>query len=144
MLRLTKIFHFETAHALDGYKGKCRNIHGHSYELHVTIILATDDDNYIAPPGFLMDFKELKQLVNQAVVEKLDHNIVLSNSYIAKNPAVGSLENLVVLDAEPSAENLLLYSKDAISKLLPANVKLYSLKLYETKDSYAEWVAAAD
>ena len=37
MLKLTKIFHFEMAHAIHGYAGACKHIHGHSYELHVTV-----------------------------------------------------------------------------------------------------------
>ncbi|ASU34003.1 6-pyruvoyl trahydropterin synthase family protein [Mucilaginibacter xinganensis] len=142
MIVITKIFNFEMAHALDGYDGACRNIHGHSYELHVTISSVKADDTCFPAPGFIIDFKELKQLVNRAVIEKFDHKLVLSRGYLSKFPALKTLENLEILEAEPSVENLLLYSKQAISEMLPPTLTLQRLKLYETKSSYAEWLAS--
>ena len=130
------------AHALDGYNGACRNIHGHSYELHVTIASVKADDAYLHPPGFIIDFKELKQIINLAVIEKFDHKLVLSQAYLSKFPAVMLQENLEILEVEPSVENLLLCSKKAICKILPPMLSLQGLKLYETKDSYAEWLAS--
>ena len=65
MLQLTKIFQFETAHAIFGYQGGCKNIHGHSYELHVTV--ASPHDDFIPAPGFILDFKKLKAIVSAAV-----------------------------------------------------------------------------
>ncbi len=53
MIRITKIFHFETAHAVHGYIGKCSHIHGHSYELHVCVAAREQQDEYIAAPGFV-------------------------------------------------------------------------------------------
>ncbi|WP_460693029.1 6-pyruvoyl trahydropterin synthase family protein [Mucilaginibacter puniceus] len=75
MIRITKIFHFEMAHALDGYNGACRNIHGHSYELHVTIASVKAEDAYLHSPGFIIDFKELKKIINLAIIEKFDHKL---------------------------------------------------------------------
>ena len=129
------------AHALDGYDGACRNIHGHSYELHVTIASVKAEDAYLQPPGFIIDFKELKQIINLAVIGKFDHKSVLSRAYLSKFPAVMSQENLEILEVEPSVENLLLFSRKAICEILPAILSLQRLKLYETKDSYAEWLA---
>lgn len=129
------------AHALNNYEGDCRHIHGHSYELHVTVTAAVSGDNYISPPGVLIDFKNLKKLVNESIVKKFDHRIILSRSYAVKNPSIGHLENVFLIEAEPSAENLLIYSKSAISEALPAGIRLYALRLFETKGSYAEWIA---
>jgi len=129
------------AHALDGYNGACRNIHGHSYELHVTIASVKADDTYLQPPGVIIDFKELKQIINQAIIERFDHKLVLSRAYLSKFPAVMLQENLENLEVEPSVENLLLCSKKTICKILPPMLCLQGLKLYETKDSYAEWLA---
>jgi 6-pyruvoyltetrahydropterin/6-carboxytetrahydropterin synthase len=140
MLQLTKIFHFETAHALHGYAGACKNIHGHSYELHVTVSSVEDYKNYIPAPGFMIDFKEIKKLVNILVVEKFDHKVILSKDFLSDNPSFSSQENLVIFEAEPTAENLLIYILRNIQKSLPANIQLVKLKLYETNDSYAEWV----
>lgn len=140
MLQLTKIVHFEMAHAIDGYSGACKNIHGHSYELHVTIALAKESDGYIPSPGFVLDFKELKKIITEIVITKLDHKLVLSNVFIAKQPHFLSQENLVNWEAEPTVENLLIYLQDAITTALPITVILAALKLYETADSYAEWI----
>jgi len=139
MLSLTKIFHFEMAHAIHGYPGVCKNIHGHSYELHVTVSSARSDDDFIPGPGFMIDFKEVKKLVVESVIEKLDHKVVLSHQFLLHNPSFLSPENLVTWKAEPTAENMLIYIHNLISEKLPSHVKLVSLKLYETKDSYAEW-----
>lgn len=140
MLKLTKIFHFEMAHAIHGYQGACKNIHGHSYELHVTVCTRQDQDGYIPSPGFIIDFKQIKNLVTTTVIEKFDHRLVLSEDYLKEQGSDRSDENLVVWPMEPSAENLLLYIQKKISEKLPADVKLLQMRLYETKDSYAEWV----
>lgn len=140
MLLVTKIFHFEMAHAINGYQGACKNIHGHSYELHVTVSADNQEKGYIAVPGFIIDFKELKQVVQSSVIRVFDHKLVLSKDYLSKNPGIHSQENLVIWNAEPTAENLLLYMHDAICDKLPNHVNLIRLKLYETKDSYAELI----
>ena len=140
MLKLTKIFHFEVLYAVYGYPGACRNIHGHSYELHVTISSITNQDTYIPSPGFVMDFKEIKRIVNNTVVGKFDHKVLLSAGFVAANPGFASMENLVIFEAEPTAENMLVYIKNELSIKLPGNTRLEYLKIYETKDSYAEWV----
>ena len=139
MLTLTKIFHFEMAHAIHGYSGSCKNIHGHSYELHVTVSSATNEIDFIPAPGFLIDFKEIKKLVTESVINKLDHQLVLSQDYLKINKSYSSTENLISFEAEPTAENLLIYIRNLLKKKLPENVRLSHLKLFETKDSYAEW-----
>jgi len=139
MLSLTKIFHFEMAHAIYGYPGSCKNIHGHSYELQVTVTGDKENRNYISAPGFILDFKELKQLVTSSIIKTFDHKLVLSGSYLGQNPAIKSQENLVAWEAEPTAENLLIYMAKILCNVLPEEVKLVRLRLYETKDSYAEW-----
>ena len=140
MIRLTKIFHFEMAHAIHGYPGACKNIHGHSYELHVTVASGHEGEEYIPVPGLLIDFKEIKKIVTTAIVEKLDHKVVLSHHFLLENPSFFSPENLVTWQQEPTAENMLLFIKTTLSEKFPANVKLAQLKLYETRDSYAEWI----
>ena len=140
MLQLTKIFHFETAHAILGYPGGCKNIHGHSYELHVTVSGRETEGEYIPAPGLVFDFKELKQLVIESILKKVDHKLVLSQDYIAEHPEISLQENLVIMEAEPTAENLLIYMHRVLSSALPLTVNLAELKLYETKDSFAKWV----
>lgn len=131
------------AHAICGYAGACRNMHGHSYELHVTlssVSSVSENDDYITAPGFEIDFKEIKKLVNEHVIKLFDHKLVLSKTFLAKNPGLEVQENLVSWEAEPSAENLLVYIRHALENYLPENISLARLKLYETQDSYAEWI----
>jgi 6-pyruvoyltetrahydropterin/6-carboxytetrahydropterin synthase len=139
MISITKIFRFETAHAIHGYEGSCRHIHGHSYELHVTVKSTQPDEGYVKGLGILFDFKDLKTLVQSEVVKMLDHKLLLSNSYLAESNQLRQREELVVFDVEPTAENILIFARNQIQKVLPDHVQLHSLKLWETQDSYAEW-----
>ncbi|MFV0605324.1 MAG: 6-pyruvoyl trahydropterin synthase family protein [Niabella sp.] len=138
MLQLTKVFHFETAHAIHGYNGQCKNIHGHSYELHVTIAGQEPGDDYLPAPGFIIDFKDIKK-AGLEIVETLDHKMVLSKAYMSEHPEISHHENLVIWDMEPTAENILLFARNVFIKNLPPTIQPVKLKLYETKDSYAEW-----
>lgn len=140
VLNLTKIFHFEMAHAIHGYPGACKHIHGHSYELHVSVSSAYNLNTYIPAPGFIIDFKEIKKLVTSAIIEVLDHKLLLSRAFLVEHPSCASQENLVTWDAEPTAENMLLFIQKTLSEKLPPETELVYLKLYETKDSYAEWI----
>lgn len=142
MIRLTKVFHFETAHAIHGYNGQCKNIHGHSYELHVTVAAEDIIDDYIPAPGFILDFKDIKKVVTESIVKNLDHKIVLSKKYMEEHAYLANEENLIIWDFEPTAENILLYVKNTLLNELPTHVKPVYLKIYETKNSYAEWIAS--
>lgn len=141
MITLTKIFRFETAHAIYGYSGACANIHGHSYELHVTVAGIRQNENFIAGTGIIMDFKELKKLVRELVIRKFDHQLVLSKNYLNANKGIPS-DALLIFPCEPTAENMLIFIREELIKSLPGDIKLISLKLYESRDSYAEWISA--
>lgn len=140
MLQLTKIFYFEMAHAIHNYPGACQYIHGHSYELHVTVVAYENPIDYIPAPGFIIDFKEIKSLVNATVIKLLDHKLLLSQSFLLQNPSFSAQENIVSWPVEPTAENILLFIKKILTETLSTQIKLSQLKLYETKDSYAEWI----
>ena len=140
MIRLTKIFTFETAHAIHGYDGACKDIHGHSYELHVSVASPGNGDEYISDPGIAFDFKEIKKIVSAAVIRQLDHKLILSGRFLAKHPAFPLPENLVIWEMEPTAENMLIYIKKVLFDRLPPGIALAHLKLYETRDSYAELI----
>lgn len=139
MITITKIFRFEAAHALYQYQGPCANVHGHSYELHVGVTTAHNEADYIKGSGVIFDFKDLKALVQDAILRHLDHKLILSKAYLAAHPTIDQRDNVYVLEAEPSVENLLLFCKKEITKMLPVPVQLVSLKLAETRDSYSDW-----
>jgi 6-pyruvoyltetrahydropterin/6-carboxytetrahydropterin synthase len=131
------------AHALHQYDGDCKYIHGHSYELHVTVRPINGSDEYIKAPGIPLDFKELKNIVKISVIDKLDHKLLLSKEFI-KEQWKDVHDNLFTFEAEPSAENLLVYITNLLKDKLPAGMQLIKLKLFETRDSYAEWIAGSE
>ena len=142
-IRLTKIFNFEAAHALLGYHGKCRHIHGHSYQLHVTVIGKPLDDESSSVKGMVMDFSHLKEIVKENIVEVFDHALVLNKNTPLDGVYMKSetFQKVIIVDYQPTSENLLIDYADRISKLLPENVKLHNLRLQETVTSFAEWFA---
>lgn len=141
MICITKIFRFEAAHAIHQYQGSCKNIHGHSYELHVSVKAKQPTGGYVEGQGIILDFKDLKAVVKSHVVEKLDHKLILSKAYLAEHKGEFLSDELIIFDVEPTAENILVFARDQILNALPTHVKLHSLKLWETRDSYAEWSA---
>ncbi len=141
-IRLTKEFTFESAHALDGYDGLCREIHGHSYRLFVTIKGEPVCDEGNPKLGMVMDFGDLKRIVNREIVERLDHSFVLRNSEqnVELQSVLGAkFQKVVVVDYQPTCENMLADFASRLQKALPSGVELYSLRLHETATSYAEW-----
>ncbi len=143
-IRLTKEFRFEMAHALWNYDGLCRNIHGHSYILAVTVIGEPIQDESNPKLGMVMDFGDLKRIVNEEIVNRLDHCIVISK--MAPSEQLISIpqmsERYEVVDYQPTCENMLVDFAERIRQHLPENIQLFSLKLNETANSYAEWYAS--
>ncbi len=140
MIHITKVVRFEMAHAIADYPGDCRNIHGHSYELHVTVTgRNVTVDDFLLYPGFEVDFKELKKLIYASITELLDHKIILSSRFLSEHSEIQTIENLIIWEIEPTAENILIFIKNKLIATLPEYIKLENLKIFETHDSYAEW-----
>jgi len=144
-IRITKHFDFESAHALYGYDGKCKNIHGHSYHLYVTVIGKPIEDNENAKNGMVMDFGDLKEIIKKEIITVFDHAVVLNQNSphleLAKTIEDHS-HKIVLVPYQPTSENMLFDFAERIKKHLPQNVFLHSLKLNETSNSYAEWFAS--
>lgn len=141
-IRLTKEFSFESAHALDGYDGLCREIHGHSYRLFVTVKGEPSQCESDPKLGMVMDFGDLKRIVNREIVDRLDHSFVLRDSEQNEElrEMLGAKFNKVVLvEYQPTCENMLADFAERLQKALPTGVELHSLRLHETATSYAEW-----
>ena len=79
-IRITKQFSFETGHALFGYDGKCRNVHGHSYKLSVTVIGQPITKVGAVKLGMVIDFSDLKKIVKEEVVDVFDHATVFNKN----------------------------------------------------------------
>ncbi|HNS16363.1 MAG TPA: 6-carboxytetrahydropterin synthase [Bacteroidales bacterium] len=145
VIRLTKSFAFEMAHALPGHDGPCKHIHGHTYELFVTIIGKPVDDPLSPKFGMIMDFKELKSLVRGAVIDDFDHALVLRKDTadaLVKEAGNVLFQRMIVTDFQPTTENLVAEFARRIHQQLPSHVTLQSLRLRETLTSFAEWFAA--
>lgn len=144
-IRITKQFTFETAHALYGYDGKCKNVHGHSYNLDVTVIGEPITDMQNVKCGMVIDFGDLKKIVKAEVVDRLDHAILLNKNtphIELANYLKSSGHNVVLVDYQPTSENMIADFANRISGKLNSNIKLHSLKLRETGTAFAEWFAS--
>lgn len=114
---VTKEFTFDSAHFLRDYKGKCENMHGHTYKLQVSVEGDRDES------GLVIDFVELKRVVNEKIIDKLDHT---------------NLND--VLDVNPSAENIVEWIWNELwPDFSTERYHLYAVKLWETPTSFAEF-----
>lgn len=144
-IRVTKKFTFEMGHALHGYDGLCKHIHGHSYKLFVTIIGTPIEDTTSCKLGMVIDFGDLKKVVNDEIVSKFDHALVLNETQkdeIVKVKDSQLFSRFHVLPYQPTSEKMIVDFANRIKEKLPTQVKLFSLKLYETENSYVEWYAS--
>ena len=143
-IRVTKSFTFEMAHALWNYDGPCRNIHGHSYQLFVTVIGETISDQSSTKLGMVVDFSDLKKIVKNNIVDVFDHSVVISSK--ASQPEIERVDQMFdkfyIVDYQPTCENLVTDMASRLINILPENVSLFSLKLIETATSWAEWFAS--
>ena len=144
VIRVTKEFNFEIAHALWNYDGPCKNLHGHSYKLFVTVMGSPIEDPDNPKNGMVIDFGDLKQIVNDEIVEPLDHAVILNIKALEENiTAVRQMfDKRFVVNYQPTCENMIIDFANRIDKRLPERLKLHSLKLHETGSSYAEWYAS--
>lgn len=144
-IRITKQFNFETGHALYGYDGKCRNVHGHSYKLSVTVIGTPITDTSNVKLGMVIDFGDLKKIVKEEIVDKFDHATVFNKNTphveLAKE-LMDRNHQVILADYQPTSENMVIDFAAKIKARLADNIQLHSLKLQETQTSFAEWFAA--
>ena len=144
-IRITKQFNFETGHALYGYDGKCKNVHGHSYKLSVTVIGKPITDRTNVKFGMVIDFTDLKKIVKEEIVDEFDHATVF-NQTTPHVELAHELKNrghhVILVDYQPTSENMVIDFAEKIKSRLPADIALFSLKLQETESSFAEWFAS--
>lgn len=144
-IRITKEFTFETGHALYGYDGKCRNVHGHSYHLSVTVVGTPIIEEGHKKLGMVIDFGDLKAIVREEIVDPFDHATVFNGNTPHVSLAETLKENghkVILADYQPTSENMVADFARKIQKRLPAGIELHSLRLRETGTAYAEWFAS--
>lgn len=144
-IRITKLFHFETGHALYGYDGKCKNVHGHSYKLSVTVSGKPIKDTNNVKFGMVIDFGDLKKIVNEEIVDVFDHATVFNKNtphVELANELIKRGHHVLLVDYQPTSEMMVIDFAKKINNRLPANIHLHSLRLQETATSFAEWFAS--
>lgn len=131
MFRVTKEIHFCYGHRLLNYAGKCRNLHGHNGKAVVTLETPSLD-----ALGMVVDFSAIKRTVGAWIDEELDHRMILHRD----DPALPELRRLgepvVVLDVNPTAENL---AKLIFERVVAEGLPVTEVTLWETENSYATY-----
>ena len=114
--KLTKQFKFEAAHSLPNHDGKCKNLHGHSYILEVTV----SGEKHISGPkeGMIIDFSDLSKIVEENIINKWDHQFLNE-----------------ILPFTTTAENL---AEECFKILEHNNLQVEKIKLWETSKSFVE------
>ena len=109
-IRITKNFRFEAAHALYGYNGKCKNIHGHNYKLFVTIIGIPISEPTNVKYGMVMDFDDLKKIVKSEIIEEFDHSVIFNKNsphIELANELIKNGHKVILADYQPTIEEMI-------------------------------------
>jgi len=127
------------AHALLNYDGPCKNIHGHSYQLNVTVKGKVKTNTNDSDEGMVVDFGVIKKVVKELVVDVYDHALVLNEKANIDVNQFQFMNKLIRVPYQPTCENMLVHFASLLKDKLPHNIILHSLFLRETNTSFAEW-----
>ncbi|MCG6188252.1 6-pyruvoyl trahydropterin synthase family protein [Maribellus maritimus] len=143
-IRVTKRFHFEMAHTLYEYDGLCRNIHGHSYNLEVTLLGEPKKQPEHPKDGMVLDFADLKNIVKIQIVNRFDHALMVNELVSGEQIELlqKTTDRLILVGFQPTTENIVAYIAEILQQHLPSDVSLFSIRLYETVTAFAEWFAS--
>lgn len=132
-MKIAKEFRWEMGHRLKNHKGKCINLHGHSYKLLVELTGKVQDD------GMVLDYFDVKEIISP-LIDELDHSVIISKDDLELKEAIQKLKSdFVLVDFESTAENLCYYFLNKIKDAdLPNNITGIMVKVFETENTYAE------
>ncbi len=132
-MKIAKEFDWEMGHRLPFHKGKCKNIHGHSYKMMVELEGELDEN------GMIMDYYDVKNIVGP-VIEELDHSFMVYNGDKEVMEMIKKLGTKhLITDFQSTAENICLYILSKIKEsTIPKNIKRVKVKVMETDNTYAE------
>ncbi len=119
-VRVSTEFTFDSAHHLHCYEGKCQSLHGHTYKLQVTMIGTVDER------GISIDFADIKKMVKERIVAKLDHQYLNT----ALPPMNTTAENMVVWIYEQ-------LDRELAERQWKPRIRLDEVRLWETPTSFA-------
>ena len=137
-IRITKQFSFETGHALYGYDGKCKNVHGHSYRLDVTVIGQPISDTNHVKFGMVIDFSDLKKIVKEDIVDVFDHATVFNKNTphveLAKELGKNEIIMCYLVDYQPTSEMMVIDFAEKIKKQITKEYKTTLFKITRNSD----------
>lgn len=122
-MKIVKLFEFEAAHFLREYNGICKNLHGHTYKLEVGVERSDEWSDMI------IDFVLLKQIVNEEVICKFDHQVI--NDIMEENPTCENMVEFIVKKIRGRIKQM--------NSMQNIELILCYIKLWETSNSYCEW-----
>ncbi len=138
MTVITKTVRFDAAHILTNHRGLCKNLHGHTYRVDVSVASDTTSSN-----DMVMDFKDLKHIATEEICDKFDHAFIYNTNSEGECEIAALVEKYemrtVALDFRSTAENLAKYFYELLKERIP---HLASVKVWETNDSSAEYSKA--
>ncbi|MDF7676172.1 6-carboxytetrahydropterin synthase QueD [Neisseriaceae bacterium ESL0693] len=134
---ITKEFQFDSCHMLDSHQGKCHHLHGHTYRLQVEICAPLIQQG--ASTGMVMDFADLKTIVNEEIIRKFDHAFLYNKNNVNENRIAQLLQDMqrkVCAFSHPTtAEYLSQFIADCLSSHLPVS----KITLWETPTSFCTY-----
>ena len=135
MITVTKTVKFDAAHVLTNHQGLCKNLHGHTYRVDVSVSQAADDER-----DMVIDFKDLKGIANEVVCDRFDHAFIYNTESVGEREIAAVVEKnglrTVAIPFRSTAENL---AKLFFSDLKARIPGLVAVKVWETADSCAEY-----
>ena len=135
MTTVTKSVKFDAAHILTNHQGLCKNLHGHTYRVDVSVTQPDDD-----PRDMVIDFKDLKSVATSVICDRFDHAFIYSTASEGEREIASVVEKhgmrTVALGFRSTAENLARYFFGELKPRIPG---LASVKVWETADSCAEF-----
>ena len=135
MITVTKTVKFDAAHVLTNHQGLCKNLHGHTYRVDVSVAQAEDDDR-----DMVIDFKDLKTIANEVICDRFDHAFIYNTESAGEKEIAAVVEKngmrTVAIPFRSTAENL---AKMFYNKLKSRVPGLSAVKVWETADSCAEF-----
>ena len=135
MLTVTKTVKFDAAHVLTNHAGLCKNLHGHTYRVDVSVAQAAPDEG-----GMVIDFKDLKRIAGELICDRFDHAFIYNTESAGEREIAEVVERhgmrTVALPFRSTAENL---ARHFYLALKPRLAALAAVKVWETADSSAEY-----
>ena len=135
MITVTKTVKFDAAHVLTNHQGLCKNLHGHTYRVDVSVAQAEDDGR-----DMVIDFKDLKTIANEVICDRFDHAFIYNTESAGEKEIAAVVEKngmrTVAIPFRSTAENLAKMFYNELKSRVPG---LSAVKVWETVDSCAEF-----